>query len=123
MIDRKHFEQKLLAKQRECQTELAALEGETRDAGEREVRDITDDATVEQSTSQAVEESEIVAATLRQVVDALRRLEEGTFGKCMDCERPIEAVRLNAVPWAAYCLEDQEIRDQAAPARHMGATL
>ena len=36
MIDRKHFEQKLLAKQRECQTELAALEGETRERDYRE---------------------------------------------------------------------------------------
>ncbi len=49
---------------------------------------------------------------LTEVRDALRRLDDGTFGKCLDCGREIPAARLAAIPWTAYCLDDQEKRDQ-----------
>jgi DnaK suppressor protein len=45
---------------------------------------------------------------LREIEDALRRLEQGTYGTCMECEEPISVKRLNAVPWARYCVTCQE---------------
>jgi len=45
---------------------------------------------------------------LREIEDALRRLEHGTYGTCMECEEPISVKRLNAVPWARYCVTCQE---------------
>ena len=42
---------------------------------------------------------------LRQVEDALERLGAGTFGACRSCGRPIAAVRLEAIPWAATCID------------------
>jgi DnaK suppressor protein len=53
----------------------------------------------------------------------LRRIENGTYGKCIACGRQIEAARLEAVPWAQYCLEDQEKRDKAAHVQQGGSTL
>lgn len=50
---------------------------------------------------------------LRQVVSALQRLEEGTFGTCLHCEEEISPKRLNAVPWAGYCIQCQEIADRS----------
>ncbi|MBV9225596.1 MAG: TraR/DksA family transcriptional regulator [Acidobacteriaceae bacterium] len=53
---------------------------------------------------------------LRQVRAALRRLREGSFGVCEHCEEPIHPKRLLAIPWAALCLQCQEIMDRyAAP--------
>jgi DnaK suppressor protein len=49
---------------------------------------------------------------LRQVKGALQRVEDGTFGVCMHCEEDISPKRLNAVPWAAYCIQCQEIADR-----------
>ncbi len=46
---------------------------------------------------------------LAQVEDALRRLDEGTFGACVRCGRPIAAERLDAIPWAAHCIDCQRI--------------
>jgi DnaK suppressor protein len=46
---------------------------------------------------------------LAQVEDALRRLDEGTFGACIRCGRPIAAERLEAIPWAAHCIDCQRI--------------
>jgi len=39
---------------------------------------------------------------LREISDALRRMEHGSYGVCPECEEPISAKRLDAVPWARY---------------------
>lgn len=39
---------------------------------------------------------------------ALRRIQNGTFGECENCGEPINHKRLEAVPWAQYCIECQE---------------
>lgn len=44
----------------------------------------------------------------RNVRTALRRIEEGTYGTCLHCEEDISPKRLNAVPWAPYCIKCQE---------------
>ncbi len=45
---------------------------------------------------------------LREIGDALRRIEHETYGICAECEEPISAKRLDAVPWARYCVTCQE---------------
>ncbi len=49
---------------------------------------------------------------LRSVRAALVRIGEGTFGVCLHCEEDISPKRLNAVPWAGYCIQCQEIADR-----------
>jgi DnaK suppressor protein len=50
----------------------------------------------------------IDAKLLREIMDALHRIELGVYGVCMECEEPISAKRLEAVPWARYCVGCQE---------------
>lgn len=45
---------------------------------------------------------------LREISDALRRIDQGSYGTCMECEEPISVKRLAAVPWAKYCVTCQE---------------
>jgi RNA polymerase-binding transcription factor len=40
---------------------------------------------------------------------ALGRLDEGTYGTCVRCGRPIAPERLDALPWAAHCIDCQRI--------------
>ena len=48
-----------------------------------------------------------------ELVDAaLARLEDGTFGTCLRCGKPIAPARLEALPWAAHCIECQAIVDR-----------
>jgi DnaK suppressor protein len=49
---------------------------------------------------------------LRNVRSALRRIDDGSFGICAHCEEEISPKRLNAVPWAALCIECQEQADR-----------
>ena len=49
-------------------------------------------------------------AALREIEDALDRLRDGSYGTCMDCGISISRKRLEAVPWARYCVTCQERR-------------
>jgi DnaK suppressor protein len=46
------------------------------------------------------------------VDEALARLEGGTFGACRRCGKPIAAARLEALPWAAHCIDCQRDIDR-----------
>ena len=47
-------------------------------------------------------------ALLTEVEAALRRIDEGTYGKCVNCGQPIPEKRLEAIPWAAYDVKCEE---------------
>ena len=53
---------------------------------------------------------------LRETRAALRRIDDGSFGICMDCEEEINVKRLAAVPWAARCIACQERADREGAA-------
>ena len=59
---------------------------------------------------------EQVESELDDVEHALQRLEEGTYGICEACGKPIEEERLRAMPAARFCLEDQAKAEQEARA-------
>ena len=48
---------------------------------------------------------------LRDVNDALRRMDEGAYGICVDCGREIPTERLEARPYSIRCVEDQAKAD------------
>ena len=45
---------------------------------------------------------------LRQIQEALDRLQLGDYGICLSCEEAIPPKRLQALPWAKYCVKCQE---------------
>jgi RNA polymerase-binding protein DksA len=45
--------------------------------------------------------------SLEGIEAALRRLDEGTYGRCTSCGREIPSERLEALPWAALCIDCQ----------------
>lgn len=49
---------------------------------------------------------------LRMVRAALQRIEDESYGVCTHCDEEISPKRLNAVPWAAYCIQCQEQADR-----------
>jgi RNA polymerase-binding protein DksA len=42
---------------------------------------------------------------LEQVDHALSRLDDGTYGRCASCGRPISPERLEAIPWTPVCID------------------
>jgi DnaK suppressor protein len=49
------------------------------------------------------------AVHLAAVEAAIARLDDGSYGSCVRCGRPIAPERLEALPWAAFCIECQRI--------------
>jgi DnaK suppressor protein len=49
---------------------------------------------------------------LRQIRRALARIADGSYGICLHCEEDISPKRINAVPWAAYCIKCREQVDR-----------
>ena len=49
---------------------------------------------------------------LLQVEDAIHRMEQGIYGRCTNCGNPINPLRLEAVPWARFCIDCQELAEK-----------
>ena len=84
------------------------------DAGESSENDIQED--IELALIQLKSE------TLNKVDDALKRLEQGTYGNCFDCAEEIAEKRLRALPFAVRCKDCEEARELAEQReRHLNA--
>ena len=57
------------------------------------------------------------SSRLREVKAALRRINDDSFGTCIECESAINPKRLAAVPWASRCISCQEAADRDAQVR------
>jgi RNA polymerase-binding protein DksA len=44
-------------------------------------------------------------ALLNDVREALNRIEQGSYGRCEECGRPIAEARLEALPYTPYCID------------------
>lgn len=49
---------------------------------------------------------------LNRIDGALRKIQEGSYGVCESCEKPISFKRLKAVPYAELCLKCQEDQEK-----------
>jgi RNA polymerase-binding transcription factor DksA len=57
---------------------------------------------------------------LHEVLDALRRLERGSYGICEITGEPIEAERLSAIPWTRYSYAGQDDLEKGGFGRKLG---
>jgi DnaK suppressor protein len=49
---------------------------------------------------------------LLHVEDALRRIDDGAYGRCSNCGQEINMLRLQAVPWTRFCINCQELAEK-----------
>lgn len=76
---------------------------------------IADDGSNVTEAERLVTISEDFQELVGQIDAALKRMEDGTYGICLRCGKPIGEARLEAFPYVAYCIECQSIieREQA----------
>jgi DnaK suppressor protein len=55
-----------------------------------------------------LQQQNLAYQTLKLIDAALGRLAAGDFGACLACGEAISDLRLNAIPWAQYCIRCQE---------------
>lgn len=69
-------------------------------------------AAAEYERQSIVHKSNAARQMLRTLTQALERIRQGSFGECAECGGDIELKRLEAIPWAQYCVRCQEAREQ-----------
>jgi DnaK suppressor protein len=77
------------------------------DTGERSESSFSKEFLFQRSTEQRL--------LLREIEAALQRIREGTFGECLSCGEEINVKRLEAMPWAEYCRDCQEVFERETP--------
>jgi RNA polymerase-binding transcription factor len=80
---------------------VGTIEGDLRSAGDRDwqerASEVENDDVLEGL-------DDITRAEIRQIREALSRIESGSYGTCSDCGQPIGAARLTAIPTAVTCV-------------------
>ena len=107
-MNTEHFKQLLTAKKQDLEAGITRLESAARDSAPSEVGDEVDRIISSQGKSDQLQLSAMDFETLTQVEEALQRIADGSYGQCIRCGNEIEAARLEAIPWTAYCIRDKE---------------
>jgi DnaK suppressor protein len=102
------YRRRLQDEERETLAQLERAGAGARELSEEEPRDAADESVADVTKEDEFLEAENDWTRLRQVREALRRIEEGTFGRCTVDGGPIEEARLEAMPWTPYCLKHQQ---------------
>ena len=106
------FKQQLLAQRASLLEQLASLRGGTVGRAEASADHYgqSEDSTAQVSTDRELEFALDARENdeLSMVDAALRRIEAGTYGHCIDCGAEIPAARLHAAPEASRCIACQQ---------------
>ena len=100
-----------MARQRELVAALKGTMRTVRDEGPQQERGgLNPDDTVDVGAQDDLEFAlmQMKAETAEKISDALARLDQGTYGLCVDCGDEIAPPRLRALPFAARCKDCEE---------------
>jgi len=75
--------------------------------------DYADSASLEEQDDIDSMLDEVEREELKKIIDALERIDNGTYGICEDCEKPISVTRLQALPHAARCIACQRSLEES----------
>src|SRR5688572_1084928 len=118
--DRKRYEvlnRMLQDRQAEIQTKLRSLR-QVLPAEVAQVRDAEEQSMEEFVLGMDFALMEMESETLRKIDEAIRRLGEGSYGACRECDEEISEARLRALPFANLCRDCQAEEEETLAARN-----
>jgi DnaK suppressor protein len=105
-LDIEHYRRRLLELEQELVQRLGTEVATARDTGDDQ-SGAGDLGRLDELKDEYFALAQTDSAILAQVRAALRRIENGTYGKCVVDGEPIDEKRLESVPWTPYCLKHQ----------------
>ncbi len=105
----KKIKERLLAERDQL---VNKLKGNDLSVDDAETPDPVDLAVRNYSKNVMLAVSENESRQLLLINEALERIANDEYGDCQNCEKPINPKRIDAVPWARYCLSCQELVEQ-----------
>jgi DnaK suppressor protein len=108
-----HYKTLLLTQERELVARRARTGAEELEPGDGAAGDVGDDSVEDEQKAKLFAADEANASVLDDVRLALGRIADGSYGRCLEDDQPIDEKRLEAVPWARYCARHQAEREEA----------
>jgi len=108
----KTYRDKLLLRREGLVGQVQAAEAYTRERDAEATQDPADMAANAYTKELLVSMSANDRQLLESIDAALERIEDGQYGKCVNCGQPIQEKRLEAVPWARLCLRCQDLNER-----------
>ena len=103
------YKEMLLIRKAELEKILLNLGSEIKDINKCEINDEADFAAASMDSGRDYQIFLKQKKELEEINEALKKIEEGTYGICEMCEDPIQEERLKIKPFAKYCIICREI--------------
>ena len=103
------YKEMLLMRKVEIESILNNLSNEIKDINKCEINDEADFAAASMDSGRDYQIYLNQKKELEEINDALKKIDEGTYGICEMCEDPIQEERLKIKPFAKYCIICREI--------------
>src|SRR5215813_6380592 len=108
------FRKRLIEKHRQLADEVGRTALYGKDQEDDSIKDLGDQANTAYTREFFFELGSGDRRMLRDVMSALQRIEDGSFGACERCGEPISEKRLEALPFARYCIDCQRLVEEEA---------
>jgi DnaK suppressor protein len=115
-MDVEAYRDQLLALERDLRQKLGREVEDARDTQDDQFEG-SDEASIEDQRDDSLRLAQTDTEIFEAVRDALRRIDDGTYGRCTVDGEPIPEARLRAVPWAPYCAKHQQRAEELAGLR------
>ena len=108
----KAYRDKLLARRESLFSQVTEAEMSSRERDLEATQDPADMAANAYTKELLISMSANDRKLLQLIDEALERVERGEYGECVNCGEPLTEKRLDAVPWARYCLKCQDLQER-----------
>jgi DnaK suppressor protein len=109
------YRQRLLEERERLTDQMSRVESDAKEAPDMHSGDAADRSIAGEQREDDLTTASRDSALLEEVEAALARIADGSYGRCLADGGPIEEKRLQAVPWAQYCIRHQNEREAANP--------
>lgn len=106
------YRKRLLQERADLLNLVVRTQKDGRFAEEEGTQDLADKAANSYTKEFLFYQSSNERTRLQLIEEALSRIEEGTYGECLQCGEAVESKRLEAVPWARNCIPCQQKQDE-----------
>ena len=113
-VDSERYRRQLVAIEAELVTGLQRAGVSGREKPKQGALDSGDESVLSQFRENLFAQADRHSQLLKGVREAIKRIEDGTYGRCRDDGEIIDGARLRAVPWTQYCVKHQSLRDGRA---------
>jgi DnaK suppressor protein len=107
-----YYKKKLQIRRDELARTITRTEEEGRAADDDPTVDLADKAANSYTKEFLFGQTNTDRAILQLIDQALIRIRSGQYGTCVECEEELQQKRLEAVPWARYCVSCAEKHEQ-----------